>query len=127
MVEMTSILDPVKIPSVTLTGIELDEAEQLIASGDLPADWFQQYYRAVDEAVFGVGFARDAKTGKPVENGLGSPQNQTRQSIEAFRRFGVNEPDFERSLARMERQLAECEQRRAAEIARAPAKRFGRR
>ncbi len=61
--------------------------------------------------VFGVGHRTDIK-GHPIEMGIGSPLNQSRQSIESYKRYHHTEPDFEDNLKRLEAQLAECEKRR---------------
>jgi hypothetical protein len=68
------------------------------------------------EDTFGVGFQRD-KNGRPQEQGLGSAGNQSRPSIEAYKKYCSKEPNFEANLARMEREFAESEARRAAERA----------
>ncbi|MFY9835601.1 MAG: hypothetical protein WAK55_03890 [Xanthobacteraceae bacterium] len=64
--------------------------------------------------VYGEGFKRD-RTGKPMEQGLGTPGNQTAQSVAAYEKWGVNEPDYDKNLARMKKELADCNERRAAE------------
>jgi hypothetical protein len=114
------------IPSVTLTATELDEAEQRIEKGELPPDWFAQYYKAVDENVFGVDFKKD-RDGRPIETGIGSPSNQTQTSIDAYKKYGQSEPSYLRNLAQMEKDLAACEQRRAADRAAAGPNKYGRR
>ena len=82
-------------------------------AGLLPPDWLDKYAAAVEANVFGEGSRRDAK-GNPVEQGRGSADNQTSQSVEAYRKWGKDEPDYERTLARMEKQLAASEIRRKA-------------
>jgi hypothetical protein len=121
-----STIDPYNIPSVMLTQTELDDVERRIEAGELPEDWFARYARAIEDNVFGVGHGKDAN-GKPIENGLGSAANQTAQSVEAYRRWGVNDIDYEKNLARIEKELAVCEARRAEERAAASPRRFGRR
>jgi hypothetical protein len=64
--------------------------------------------------TYGEGFKRD-KNGKPLEQGRGSPGNQTRESVDAYERHGKNEPHYHENLARMKRELAACEERRKAE------------
>jgi hypothetical protein len=76
--------------------------------------------------VFGVDHKTD-KDGNPIEQGIGAAGNVTAQHVEAYikeqteRRPNGPEPGYEDHLARMRKQLAECEARRAAERARATA------
>jgi hypothetical protein len=119
MVDATSILDPHKPPRVTLSQEELDEAEAQIAEGLLPPDWFARYYEEQAKNVFGDDHKKD-KHGEPIEQGIGSVGNMSLNAVNAYikeqqRREGGPEPHFEEHLARMRRQLAECEARRAAE------------
>ena len=65
---------------------------------------------AQSRAVFGANHKTD-RFG-PIEEGRGSARNQTRQSIEAYRRHGKDEPDYKENLARMEKELAETNERR---------------
>ena len=64
--------------------------------------------------MFGFDHKVD-RSGKPIEQGVGSPGNQSRNSIEAYKKYCSHEPDFEKNLARMQRELAEADARRAAE------------
>jgi hypothetical protein len=67
--------------------------------------------------VFGPDHKKDAN-GNPIEQGIGSPGNQSRQSIEAFRKYhDMTTPENLTALARMEKDLAICEARRRAERA----------
>ena len=83
-----------------------------IASGKLPPDAIERHYEAEAKNVFG----HDAKKvkGQYVEQGFGSAINQTRNSIEAYRKYHSGDPDFAETLARMERELVETNRRRAA-------------
>jgi hypothetical protein len=72
--------------------------------------------RLVERDTFGEGFRRD-KNGKPVEMGRGAPGNQTAESIRAYEARCKHEPNFVEVLARMRKELAECDARRAAERA----------
>jgi hypothetical protein len=120
-----STIDPLKPPVLTPSGDELDEIEARIEAGELPPDYIVRHYAAAEANVFGFDHGKDAK-GKPIEQGLGSPGNMTRQSIESYRKWGASELDYERHLARMEAQLAECAARRAAQTKSLPNK-YGRR
>jgi hypothetical protein len=72
--------------------------------------------------VYGVDHKKDAK-GQPIEQGVGSANNMSRQAIAAYiaeqttRRPGGPEPGYEIALAKMEQQFAECQARRKAEQA----------
>ena len=98
---------------VALSGDELTEMRMKVQSGELPADAIKRYLEDERKNVF--GFDHKMKNGKPVEQGLGSPGNQTRNRIESYKRFNSHEPDFEKTVARMERELAAANERRAAE------------
>jgi hypothetical protein len=99
---------------VNKTFEELDEMRAEIAAGTLPPDAIKQYYADERRNVFGFDHKVD-RSGKPIEQGIGSPGNQSRNSIEAYRKYHSHEPDFEKTLARMMRELAESDARRAAE------------
>jgi hypothetical protein len=96
--------DPVKVPTVTLTPLEIDEIYDLIDKGELPKNYVDRYFEAVQDNVFGIDHKKDRK-GHPIEQGIGSPGNQTRNSIEAFRKYGKDEPGYEDTLKRMEAEL----------------------
>jgi hypothetical protein len=98
---------------VTKTEQELAEMKELIQKGELPPDAIKQYYADERRNVFGFDHKTD-RNGKPVEQGVGSAGNQSRNSIEAFKKYHAHEPDFEKQLSRMERELAETNARRRA-------------
>jgi len=85
---------------------------------DTPRQLAEQIQHQADQRalvdVYGEGFKRD-KNGKPIEQGRGSPGNQTRQSVDACERWRKNDPDYHDNLARMKRELAACEAQRKAE------------
>lgn len=54
--------------------------DELIAEGKSP----EVANRIMHEKVFGVNYAKDPD-GKPIENGLGSPLNPTKQHLDALR------------------------------------------
>ena len=99
---------------------ELAEIEDLIEAGELPKDYLEQHFDAVDANVFGEDAPKDRK-GNRKEQGLGSSGNQTQQSIDAYiknqteRRVGGPEPGFEQHLERMRKELAASEAHRAAQ------------
>ena len=69
---------------VTKTVDELNEMRAEIAAGTLPPDAIKQYYADERRNVFGFDHKVD-RSGKPIEQGIGSPGNQSRNSIEAFK------------------------------------------
>jgi hypothetical protein len=62
--------------------------------------------------VFGEGHQVDSK-GVPVEMGYGSPGNETANSVAAYEKWGRNDANYERVLAKKRQNLAECDARRA--------------
>jgi|SRR6476619_7199690 hypothetical protein len=99
---------------VTKTAQEIDEMRAEIAAGTLPPDAIKRYREEEDRNVFGHD-AKKRRDGSYIEQGIGSPGNQSRNSIEAYKKYHSNEPDFERTVARMEKELTESDARRAAE------------
>lgn len=100
---------------VTKTPEELEEMKALIERGELPADAIEQYHEQEAKNVFGHD-ARKVK-GEYVEQGLGSPGNQTRNSIESYKKYHKDDADFKETLARMEEELAVSNKKRAKRAA----------
>jgi hypothetical protein len=94
---------------VTLTVQETDDIKLQIADGKLPATALQDHLKNEETRVFGVGAKRDRK-GRPIENGIGSKAQPSRNSVEAYRRYCAHEPNYAGHLARMEKDLAEFEE-----------------
>jgi hypothetical protein len=84
------------------------------------ARMMEEAKRKSTEDVFGVGFQRD-RNGKPIEQGKGSAAQPTQQSIDAYvleqttRRVGGPEPGYEQHLARMRKDLATYQARKAVD------------
>jgi hypothetical protein len=120
-----AVIDVVRIPTITLSEEELDDIEARIAKGDLPPDFLDRHYDAVDKNVFGHDFKKDKK-GNPIEQGIGSPGNMTQNSINAFKKFnhppaGAGEAEvkeFTDAVKRMEADLVACNEQRAISGAR---------
>lgn len=108
-----TVIDPIRMPTVTLSQAEIEEIEQLMAAGSLPPDWLDRHFDAVDANVFGADAPKD-RHGNRKEQGRGSAANMTQQSIDAYKKWGKGETDFAENLKRMEAQLAETNQRREA-------------
>lgn len=110
-----TVIDPIRMPTVTLSQAEMDEIEVRMSRGELPPDFLDRYYDAVDANVFGHDAPK--KDGNRQEQGIGSPGNQTRNSINAYKRYGKYEDDhdpekFKLTIARMEAELAATNQAR---------------
>lgn len=74
--------------------------------------------KKVETDVFGHGFRRD-KAGRPIEQGLGSLSNMTKQSIDAYVKWhGPDspepDPNFKENHKIMQDALIECDARRKA-------------
>ena len=42
-----AVIDPIRVPTINLTGEELEEIRRGIADGDLPRDYLDRYHEAV--------------------------------------------------------------------------------
>lgn len=107
------VFDPIRPVPITLTATEREEILANIEAGNLPPDYLARCDEACSRNVFGEDAKKD-RHGNYIEQGRGSPGNMTKQSVEAYRRWGKDEPDFERNLARMEKELAACDAQRKA-------------
>ena len=98
-------------------------AHQVKSLDMLPKETRKQIKREAKQIalndVFGVGHTTD-RNGNPQEQGQGTANNMTQQSIDAYiksqteRNPNGPEPGYEDHLKRMRQQLAACEARRAA-------------
>jgi hypothetical protein len=111
---MEKKFEPDRVPTITLTPAEIDEMYDLIDKGELPRDYVDRYFEAVSKNVYGQDAKKD-RQGNYIEQGIGSPGNQSRNSIEAYKKYGKDDPDFQANLARMEKELVECNAKRRAE------------
>jgi hypothetical protein len=116
-------LDPLRAPVITLSQAEIEEIREAIEVGILPSDYLAKHFEAVRANVFGLDHKVDAR-GNPIEQGRGSAMNQTQQSIDAYRKWGKDEIDYEKHLRRMEKELEQSEARRKAEGAGRPRERI---
>ena len=113
-----TVIDAMRVPSITLSQAELDEIEGLISAGQLAPDFMERHLEAVARNVFGVDHKTD-QDNSLIEQGIGSPANQSRNSINAYKKyakyeFGYNEEEFKKNCLRMEAELAACNAARAA-------------
>jgi hypothetical protein len=111
---MVKAAPPLKPSVLTLTGDEIEQIDGLIAQGLLPPDWFDRCDEACTNNVFGFDHKKDRK-GVPIEQGIGSEQNVTTNHISAYEKWGKDEPDYERHLARLRKLFAEQQPKREAE------------
>lgn len=112
---MESLSDKLRPPSINQSIKELEQMQARIDKGDLPPDYIERHFDAVDANVFGFDAPKD-KNGQRQEQGLGSPRNQTRQSIEAYKRWHKDDKDFQKTLETMEAQLAANQQKNPTDI-----------
>lgn len=108
-------VDVARVPTLSLNMEELDGLQSMIDKGELPPDFIERHFDAVDANVFGVDAPKD-KNGQRLEQGLGSSRNQTRQSIDAYKRWHKGEPNFDENVKKMEAQLASKEQNSPTDI-----------
>jgi hypothetical protein len=104
---------PLKPTPLVLTPEDVEHIDGLIAQGQLPPDWFDRCEAARAENVFGFDHKTDRK-GVPIEQGIGSESQVTANSVAAYRKWGVNDPDYERHLAKLEKLLVEQQPKREA-------------
>lgn len=86
---------------------------------ELPSHLRKQLRKEAEDialnSVFGENHKKDA-AGEPIEHGIGSPGNQTRHSLDGFKKYNdMTQPANIEALARMERELEICEKRRRQE------------
>jgi hypothetical protein len=108
---------------VTFTNDEIQNMRDRIASGNLPPTAIADYLKAEEKQVFGVDVQHD-KHGRPIEKGIGSASQPSRNSIDAYIATQLNrkagpEPGYESHLAKMEADFAAYQaKQRAAKAAR---------
>ena len=107
--------DPIRPPTINQSMEELEQMQALIDAGQLPPDFIERHFDAVDANVFGVDAPKDRR-GYRVEQGRGSPLNMTQQSIDAYKKWGKDEPDFNENLKRMESQLAASQKKNPTDM-----------
>lgn len=113
---VTTPIDPIRVPTISQSPAEIAEMQAMIDKGDLPRDFIKRHVDAVDANVYGVDAPKDRK-GWRLEQGLGSPGNQTQNSIDAYKRFHSKDPDFEETLKRMQAELAATNKQREGKAA----------
>jgi hypothetical protein len=107
--------EPGRVPTINLTVSEIDEMYDLIDKGELPKDYVDRYFEAVNRNVFGEDAKKDRK-GNFLEQGIGSPMNQSRNSIEAYRKYSNDDPEVKAAnIKRMESELVASDAKRRAE------------
>jgi hypothetical protein len=111
---METPIDPIRVPTINLNHEEIDEIIAGMESGKLPKDYLDRYYDALDANVFGVDAKKD-RDGFRMEQGIGSPAQPSANSVAAYKKFGKDEPEYEKNLGRMERELAAYLEKRKAQ------------
>lgn len=84
---------------VTLNTEEVDQMKADIAAGKLPPTAIEDHKKAEEKNVF--GFDVKHKRGKPVEQGIGAPGNETENHFAALRQreaAGLEEPGTHKRL-----------------------------
>jgi hypothetical protein len=107
---------------VTKTIEEIEVMREQIATGKIPHNAIELYLKEEERQVFGVDVKHD-KRGRPIEQGIGSAAQPSRNSIEAYKTFqltrrGGPEANYENFLAAMEASLAAYELKQKAAKAR---------
>ena len=74
----------------------MDDIKALIEAGQLPPDFLKRHEEAKRQNVFGFDHKTDAN-GDPIEQGIGSAANQTRNQINAYKKYAKYEADFRKS------------------------------
>lgn len=83
---------------------ELAEMQSLIDQGRLPRNAIEEYYEDQRKATFGENYKTDPD-GNPIEQGLGSHAQPTWQSVQAYKKYGKGEKDYEVNLERLQAEL----------------------
>lgn len=99
---VSTVIDPVKVPIITLSEEEIEEIKGQIAAGALPSDYLMRYREAVAKNVFGHDAQRD-RDGNWIEQGLGSKGHETANHFAALKKaeaMGIELPGtYDKALA----------------------------
>ena len=82
---VATVIDPIKVPSITLSNEELDEIKAGMKSGELPPDFLERHRRAIALNVFGFDAKQD-RHGNYIEQGLGAPGFETGNHFAALKK-----------------------------------------
>jgi hypothetical protein len=104
---------PLHPTPLVLTPEDVEWIDGLIAQGQLPPDWFERCDEARAKNVFGHDHKVD-RQGQPIEQGVGSEGNVTANHVASYEKWGKDDPDYERHLARLKKLLAEQQPKREA-------------
>lgn len=118
---VTTPIDATRVPTINLNDEEIAEIEAKMAEGKLPPDYLDRHFDAVDQNVFGTEAPKD-RNGFRTEIGIGSPNNQSANSISAYKKFHdpanpkcvEPDPNFAENLKRMQSQLVKSNELRKA-------------
>jgi hypothetical protein len=102
MVEM--VIDPIRPPSITLSGEEIQEIRDGIAAGLYPPDFLKRCDEARARNVFGHDAKQD-RHGNYIEQGLGAKGHETANHFTALKKseaMGIELPGtYDREVAAM--------------------------
>lgn len=73
---METPIEPTRVPSINLSGEEIEDIKAQMADGRLPMDFLKRHYEAVEKNVFGFDHRKD-RHGRPIEQGIGAPGRET--------------------------------------------------
>jgi hypothetical protein len=101
---VTTPIDPLNIPVLSMSGEQLDEVRAAIASGQLPGDYLDRYREAVAKNVFGHDHKKD-RHGAPIEQGLGAKGHETANHFTALKKaeaMGIELPGtYDKAVAEL--------------------------
>jgi hypothetical protein len=82
---VTQVIDPIKVPCITLSQDEIDEIKAQMTAGELPRDWLDRYQLALAKNVFGHDAQQD-RDGNWIEQGLGAKGHETANHFAALKK-----------------------------------------
>jgi hypothetical protein len=91
---VTTVIDPVRVPVITLSSDELEQIRADIAAGVPGADYLERYRDAVARNIFGFDAVKD-RHGNYIEQGLGAKGHETGNHFSALKKaeaMGVELP-----------------------------------
>lgn len=83
---VTTTVDPIRVPVISLSNEEIDEIKLQMKSGNLPHDWLDRCKEAVARNVFGQDAKKDSR-GDYVEQGLGAKGHETANHFAALKKL----------------------------------------
>jgi hypothetical protein len=112
--QMTSTIDPRRIPVITLRPDEIEEANAQIAVGILPPNFWELHKEAVARNVFGHDAVKDRQGYR--EQGIGARGFETANHFEAIRKNEQRGLELPGTYDRMVAELWKRDPERAKKI-----------